>query len=563
MQRNNLIYALTPLIVTTICLVVAFVLFFGNVTDSTGALAQDIDDNSLASNDGRAVEVTENGGDAVSVTVQSTSQDQPFYLNLLGTVEAESEAMVFAAASGQIANVPVREGMTVNKGDVLFVIDGVNGTTHPNISQYDIAKAGLNAAINGYYSTADSMESAVKSSELQLQSAKNQAEASYLDYQLMGQSIGTGKDGIGLIRSTLSETRMNSEREMNDMQDKIDDLQDSIFDLEDLEDETIRDLEEQIDNAPNEATRLALEERMDTVYDDFNAQSDKLDEAFKELNSGYLAMKSGAILAENQIIGQLEQAESQEEALHFNRDSLELKLGLSNGTSDPVRLAEQGVKGAKAQANSALAAAEAQLELAQINYDMAAEQRQNLVVRAPISGKVGSINVSVGDIAGPSSPLTQILGDNAYLLKVGVDSKNASYINSTTLAEVKLADRYVSVPIESVSPLADPMSKLVTVTVRLPKIAIKPNQTMSIRFAVTPTVQNGAGTIFVPLDAVTIGTDEQFIYIEENGKARKTVVETGEINGEIIEIVSGLNSGERVIIDGAKNIQDGQFVTVK
>lgn len=68
--------------------------------------------------------------------------------------------------------------------------------------------------------------------------------------------------------------------------------------------------------------------------------------------------------------------------------------------------------------------------------------------------------------------------------------------------------------------------------------------------------------VAVPLYTVISRNDEQFVYVAEDGVARKRPVETGFTEGWQILVRSGLNPGEKVIIQGHRTVEDGQKVRV-
>ena len=68
--------------------------------------------------------------------------------------------------------------------------------------------------------------------------------------------------------------------------------------------------------------------------------------------------------------------------------------------------------------------------------------------------------------------------------------------------------------------------------------------------------------IAVPLYTVISRNDEQFVYVAKDGVARKRAVKTGFTEGWQILIRSGLEHGEKVIIQGHRTVGDGQKVRV-
>ena len=69
-----------------------------------------------------------------------------------------------------------------------------------------------------------------------------------------------------------------------------------------------------------------------------------------------------------------------------------------------------------------------------------------------------------------------------------------------------------------------------------------------------------ASTPFVPIDAVYQTRSRAYLFVSENGKAVSREVVLGQIFGRFVEVESGLQSSDQVIID--RNIIDGDIVSV-
>jgi RND family efflux transporter MFP subunit len=63
--------------------------------------------------------------------------------------------------------------------------------------------------------------------------------------------------------------------------------------------------------------------------------------------------------------------------------------------------------------------------------------------------------------------------------------------------------------------------------------------------------------LLVPADAVVEEATETFIYVVRDGRAHRTVVETGFSNYTQTEIIAGLSPGDRVVVSGKDELSDG------
>jgi membrane fusion protein (multidrug efflux system) len=67
----------------------------------------------------------------------------------------------------------------------------------------------------------------------------------------------------------------------------------------------------------------------------------------------------------------------------------------------------------------------------------------------------------------------------------------------------------------------------------------------------------------VPLSAVVDKGGERLLFVEEGGAARARSIEIGVIQRDRVQIVKGLSPGDRVIVTGQNNVEDGIPVEVR
>jgi len=69
-------------------------------------------------------------------------------------------------------------------------------------------------------------------------------------------------------------------------------------------------------------------------------------------------------------------------------------------------------------------------------------------------------------------------------------------------------------------------------------------------------------SISVPLYTVITRNGEQFVYVEEGGVAKRRPVKMGILEDWRVQIKEGLVPGDRVIVEGHRNVEDGQRVNI-
>lgn len=93
---------------------------------------------------------------------------------------------------------------------------------------------------------------------------------------------------------------------------------------------------------------------------------------------------------------------------------------------------------------------------------------------------------------------------------------------------------------------------------------IKPNLTAKIRI----NDYTNEKALLIPQSIISENADgEEYLYIIEKkvkniGVAKKIIIKTGQTEGDFIEVLSGIENGAEVILEGARSIKDGQEVKV-
>jgi RND family efflux transporter MFP subunit len=508
-------------------------------------------------------QVTQNVAAAKEVTVMSVENAYNSSIETTGTVSSLTLVNIFAGAPGMVAKVYAQNGQTVKPGDVLFEITGAQGNTHPYVSQLALAQKSYDSAKKSYGLTLNANESSLKAAELQLQSAQHQAEGAKLDLQGMDVNLNGIKNGELILRDTFDHSRVKNGLDYNNTEDAVNGLSDAIDTLEQQKYNAELDLEDlgTIETPEEQAMYDQLKTGIDTMNTTLEDLYSKVDSA----NYGYSTLQEGLIMGENQMLGQLAQTKTQGEALYLTRQSTAAKLGLSGDseTTDGVLMAQEAVNATKLRNEASVVQVKSGVDASAINLQMAQAQADGLKVKATIGGTLEGFDVHAGQMVGQQTPVANILDTSAFELKSFVDTETAQRIDGQKPAQVKIGGRWVPVKIIFIGNTADPMTKLVPVTLQLPKIALKANQILNVQLPLLYSSTNvDVKTVFIPLDALIVGTEESYVYVNDNGTARKRAVKTGTISGDRVEIIEGLSGSDAVIVKGARDLTDGDLVTV-
>jgi membrane fusion protein, multidrug efflux system len=209
---------------------------------------------------------------------------------------------------------------------------------------------------------------------------------------------------------------------------------------------------------------------------------------------------------------------------------------------------------------------EQQLKAANENIKVIQEQANAMNVYSDVSGVADEVNVKVGEMfVGASAMGAQIKIVNTSSLKVVTE------VPENYAAKVKVGSKVViTIPelnknynstISLSSKIINPNNRSFSTEAKLPYDGIvRPNQNAQVK------IQDYAAKNAIAVPVNTVGTDDKgkfvFVAATENGKliARKKAIIVGELNGNIIEVKTGLTTNDVLITDGYQNIYDGQLL---
>lgn len=183
-------------------------------------------------------------------------------------------------------------------------------------------------------------------------------------------------------------------------------------------------------------------------------------------------------------------------------------------------------------------------------------------VRAPFAGVVARKPAEVGDLASPGLPLIELEGTGAFQVEVAIPDSLAGALNpgqALTVA-VPAAGLTFSAPLAELSSAADANAHSVVARLTIPAgLAVRSGQFARVAVPGAP-----VPTLMVPATAVTLlGQMERIFVVGEGNHAVLRLVKTGASDGNEVEIVSGLDSGERIVLNPPAGLREGQPLEIQ
>ncbi|MEO8581956.1 MAG: HlyD family efflux transporter periplasmic adaptor subunit [Patescibacteria group bacterium] len=263
----------------------------------------------------------------------------------------------------------------------------------------------------------------------------------------------------------------------------------------------------------------------------------------------------------NIIQGLRQQLVQYQSILAGNNSALRnLQYSVDTGKS-PTKLADYSKDSVYTATQMQLDAARIGAEISELSLKSARIMASLNTVRAPFAGSIERIYVTQGQYLNPGTPVAKITGKTQLSLVVPVSGFTASQILDSGLIDVQLGTQTLQVPITHVpsTPTSGQLYEVLAVIPESYKTEVYEGQSISVTLpTIAKKTSNSTNTHRVPLESVFVTNLERYVFIYQDGKAVRKVVETGDVIGDQIEIKSGLNDGDQLILD--RRVIDSQTV---
>ena len=193
------------------------------------------------------------------------------------------------------------------------------------------------------------------------------------------------------------------------------------------------------------------------------------------------------------------------------------------------------------------------------------QQVAKTVVTAPFSGSIDDVMSEQGSVVMPGqTALMRIVSLKNMYIVTDVPEKYVANIkrNKKVLVDFPILNKQMVSSIRQVGDYIDPNNRSFKVEISVPNddSSIKPNLTAKLRI----NDYSSENALLIPQSVISENAlGEQYIYVikEKNGDeatAEKTIIKTGMTQGDIIEVLEGLENGQEIILEGARSVNDGQ-----
>ena len=520
-------------------------------------------------------------------------------INAIGSVKADSKISLIAMQTGTVRSINFNIGDNVTAGQKLISLSENSISTSLLNAQTDYSNR-----VNNLEIVKISSNQNIQSSEISLENAQKAVELS--DIQLKN-SQDNYDNGLIQIEKNKEDLKNNAIIKFNNNLSILFDLLDQADYIIDAEgDKQIPGIKNVIaaknkqslsqskisyfeakncyttlltkDTEPNKALELITQsisciQGTKTSLDDLiivlenTVSSNEFSEStintqiskFNQLRISLLGTEAST----RQIEQSLENIEINSKA---SLDSLKNNLAL---TQNQLNISKIGYENALLGVEKTKSSKNQQIISAQISKDnslgqlyLARERAGDLNIITPIDGIITKKLLEIGEEVSPGKILAEVSRLNLVKIVLNLSSEDTYKIKIGT--EVIIEEKYTGF-VSQINPAADAMSKKVEIEIAFDNSEgnLIAETFVNVEIPTEKNIKSKNGFFLIPMKAVSITQNENFVYIIENDIAIKKEIKTGEIHKSLIEIISGLNENDRLVIDGNKNLTNLDKVEIK
>ncbi len=202
-------------------------------------------------------------------------------------------------------------------------------------------------------------------------------------------------------------------------------------------------------------------------------------------------------------------------------------------------------------------------EQAALEWEQAKLNLSKTTIRATIKGVISAKYIEAGERVNMGAIVFSIVDlDNltaeAYLPETAIRQiKKGQYVE---IKSESLQNDRVSGVVKLINPVVDPQTGTVKVTAQIKSgnKLLKPGMFVELNI-ITDVHKN---TLLIPKKALIFENENDFIFLAQNGKAKKVDIVTGYRNTEMVEVLSGIGEDDKVIIVGNNGLKNGVAVKI-
>ena len=547
---------------------------------------------------GQAEDTEQTMSEVIPVQVQQPEAGSLTLKNeFVGTISPEESVYVISMVSAEVLSTNVSVGDVVSAGDVLCELDSEAAELQLASAQvqYDSAAAGVNAAKVGYE---------MAQSQYEMAQSQYESTAAQLDAQMGGQKnlqmyqlqiqveeIYAGIDDINKQINNLAEDKKDAQEQKDDMKKVRNNAneyleQAGIYLAQMQQTKTALDLmttpEEKLvwyisvfgQEAPNDSASVdkayeralkeaqtALDKAEDT-YERASTAASQANTAYEQIKAGIESIEDGQEQLDDALADAyrgLHQAETikniTEEQIY--NDTQKVVDANKKTAALGIDSAALGIDSAAASVNSA----QIGVQGAQVAIDSAEYQLDMYTLKAPIDGVIEAVNVDEHAFATPSSPAFVISNKDTMMVTFYVSEGIRNTLTVGQKVSVDRNGKLFDAAITEIGSMVDQTTGLFAIKacVSVPDESLLTGCSVKI----TADTYSQDNALLIPYDAVYYDDSQSYVYVAVGDTVERRNIETGIFDEQIITVLSGLTTDDRLITSWSANLREGALISIQ
>jgi len=197
------------------------------------------------------------------------------------------------------------------------------------------------------------------------------------------------------------------------------------------------------------------------------------------------------------------------------------------------------------------------------------QQIGKTIVRAPFSGTIDDVITEQGSVVTiGQSQLFRIVNLEDMYIEINVPERYISSViqGKDVLVDFPILGKKINAKVRQAGNFINPANRTFKIEVAVPNKdkTIKPNLTAKLKI----NDYTNEKVILIPQSIISENAEgQQYVYTikdknENKASAKRVIIETGKTQGDYIEVLSGLQNGNEIIVEGARSVKDGQEVKI-
>jgi len=206
---------------------------------------------------------------------------------------------------------------------------------------------------------------------------------------------------------------------------------------------------------------------------------------------------------------------------------------------------------------------QARMQTSQARLEAIIARLDDRLIRAPFSGVLGFRNVSPGTLLSPNIVVTTL--DDIGIIKLDF-SVPELYLAALSKGQEVIAtspaypDRQFVGEVRTIDSRVDPVTRSITIRAHLANNdrLLRPGMLLTVNL-----IRSRSFALLVPEEAIIPIQNKHFVYVAQEGVAKRVEVEVGRMQPGTVEILSGLSEGQQVITQGIIKVRPGSKIEIK